>query len=103
MVHVSLDASQLDRLQKNLQEISGTHSYSFKEIFPDDFMRKYTKYMSVSDFFEATGFKLDSQEDFKNLDETALDKFVSENSDFDSWGSMKRTASAELLEKKIQP
>lgn len=103
MVNVSLDTSQLDQLRKNLDEISGTHSYSLKEMFPDDFLHKHTKFSSISDFFEATGFKLDSQDDLKNLDETALDKFVSENSDFDSWESMKRQAGVELLEKKIQP
>lgn len=92
---------QLRRVQENIQKVEGTHTYSFKEIFNDDFVSSHTRYSNISDFLEHSGLDFSSQEAFQNIDIEKLDKYISKNSDFSSWEEMKITAAKLITEKQI--
>lgn len=92
---------ELKRIQKNLKKVDGTHTYTFKELFNDEFMQEHSKFSTISDFFEASGLDFSSQEAFRNIDVEKLDKYISENSDFSSWEEMKATAGNAILDKQI--
>lgn len=92
---------QLKRMQENLKKVDGTHTYTFKELFNDEFVSQHTRFSNISDFLEPSGLDFSSQEAFRNIDINALDKYISENSDFSSWEEMKSVAGKLIIEKQI--
>lgn len=91
----------LKKLQQNVSEISGTHDYSFKELFNDDFISQHSKFKTISELLEPSGLDFSSQEAFRNINVEELDKYISENTDFSSWEEMKSAATHALLSKKV--
>ena len=92
---------QLKRMQENLKKVDGTNTYTFKELFNDEFVSQHTKFSNISDFLEPSGLDFSSQEAFRNIDINALDKYISENSDFSSWEEMKSVAGKQIIKKQI--
>lgn len=101
MENIEHSIKQLKQLQENLKKVEGTRTYTFKEIFNDNFISSHTKFQTISDFLNASGLDFSSQEAFRNIDIDKLDKYISENSDFNSWNEMKTVASNELISKEI--
>ena len=93
--------NKIQRTKDNLSKINGTQKYTFKEIFNDEFVSSHTNFQSISDFLNASGLDFSSQESFRNIDICALDKFISDNSDFSSWNEMKTTAGKLLIASQI--
>lgn len=93
--------AKLKRTKDNLSKIDGSHTYTFKEIFNDEFVSAHTNFSNISDFLNASGLDFSSQEAFQNIDICALDKFINENSDFSSWEEMKSVAGKLLISSKI--
>ncbi|MCU9614099.1 hypothetical protein OEV98_11060 [Caldibacillus lycopersici] len=89
----------LNDLQKKANEASG--EVSFPELFNDDFMRTYTKLNDIEEFFNKSPFKIETQEDFENLDEIELNKYVKEVTSFLSWEEMKEEAGTLYMKKKL--
>jgi hypothetical protein len=87
---VKVDRSGLDKLQKNLKELSRKHTLSDKDLFPDAFMRKYTDFPSFQALCEASG--VNSNEEIGN---DAFSKFVAEHSRFNSYEEMLKKGGAE--------
>lgn len=89
------------RLKENLKEIDGTHTYSFRELFDNEFMQNHTHFSTISDFITASNLDFSSAEAFSKIDKDKLDDFVSSHSNFSSWHDMETTAAKLLLSKKI--
>lgn len=105
---MSFKITGLDSLQKRLKdmerkarELDGTHEVRFADLFSSEFMRKHTQYETINDFFDATGFKLDSQQDFEDLPEDELDARVRELTDFQSWKDFSGKAAAHYASKQL--
>lgn len=92
---------QVTSLKKKLNKIEGNHTYTFKELFNDEFMQAHTKYLNISSFLDDSGLDFSSQEAFRNIDESELDKYITSHSDFESWHDMKLTATKEILTKQL--
>ncbi|WPS88616.1 hypothetical protein SMD22_06590 [Brevibacillus halotolerans] len=97
----------LDKLEKELKGLQekvdnlSSEPATFDELFSKSFMEKYTNSKSFDEFLILGGFEVTSQEDFENIDESALDAHVSENSQFDSWQLMLNKATEEYISKKL--
>lgn len=96
--------NNLDDLQKklsNLNEdvVSASHprSLPLKELLNPAFMRRFTRFPCVDDFFENSGIPIESQEDFDRLGGDTMDAFVQSTTDFSSWDEMLEEAAAEYL------
>lgn len=87
----------LQQLSKNAQEISGTHQYSFDEIFSEKFMHENTNFSSIEDFLKSSPENIFNAEEFEKSDETILDSFVSEQTRFSTWKEMITEAQKNLL------
>ena len=91
---------KLLKIKENLSETEKPHSYSFREIFTDDFRREYTNSENIQDFLDRSG--LDFSHDAKSIIESdSFNAYVANNTKFTSWEEMKVTASKILLGKKI--
>ncbi|HBU69646.1 MAG TPA: hypothetical protein DEE98_04605 [Elusimicrobia bacterium] len=92
---------QLRNLQKNAGELNGTHEITLSELFPNHFISKFTKFSSLDDMFNASGFKVESAEDFKKIPDDEWDKFIQANTSFANWKEMQHKAAGEWSAKRL--
>ena len=93
---------QATSLKKKLSDIENKRTYTFKELFNDEFMQAHTKYKNISSFLHDSGLDFSSQEAFRNIDESELDKYISSHSDFESWHDMKLSATQEIISMQLK-
>lgn len=83
------------------EAVQEKHTYSLVEILNDRFMNQHTKFSSLKEFIDKSGFDFSSEKGLDEVSSEALDAFVRQNSEFGSWEEMLEDASAELLCSKI--
>jgi len=93
--------NEIKKLQKKVEDASKPESVSFNVLFHEDFMRKNTNFTSIDDFFDQSPFQVETEEDFEALDQTELDKYVAEHTQFEDWDDMLSTAGQEHIAKKL--
>jgi hypothetical protein len=71
------------------------------EVLTSDFISRSTKFSSLEELLEASGFKIESQDDFAAIPVDDLDRFIRSNSLFDSWNALLSTAGSEWAKKKL--
>ena len=94
-------SNRLDQLSENAQSVSGTHEYSFKEVFSDRFMIEHTNFSTIDEFLLSSPEKISNAEEFEKADESILDVFVSEQTKFNTWKEMMSAAAQILIMKKL--
>lgn len=73
--------NDLKRMEKNSKNLANkTNKVPLNEIVNDKFIQKNSKFRSLDDLVEKSGYKI---EDFGELKE--VDKFISQNTKFSSW------------------
>lgn len=91
---------KLQKVKDNIKEVEKPHSYSFREIFTDDFIEEYTNSKNIQEFLYRSGFDF-SQDAKAKMDSAEFSEYVAKNTKFSSWEEMKVAASKILLSKKI--
>lgn len=91
----------LKNLQKNMQKLHGKREVSFDTLFAPAFMRKYTKFSSIDELFEKSGFKVDSNEDLEKIPDAPWDEYIAANTRFRNWKEMLDTAGKAYGEKQM--
>jgi hypothetical protein len=86
---------------KKLKELEKGTDVDFPTLFNDEFMRTYTKFETIDDFFDKSPFEVESNEDFDKINEQELDEYVRNNSDFADWEDMRGKAGEEWLVKQL--
>lgn len=92
---------QLDGMIRKANALDGENKVKFSELFSGEFMRKNTSYNSINDFFDATGLKVDSQQDFDDLSEDVLDVKVQQLTKYKTWKDFAGEAAADYFTKKL--
>ena len=75
---------------------------SFNELFSPGFMSRYTQFRTINEMVEKSPFKVESEEDFKNIPDKEWDNYVKEKTSFQSWDEMMSKAGEEYWGKKVQ-
>ena len=73
----------IEQLIEELDNVESSNS--FKIVFNHGFMRKYTNFKSIEDFFSKSKFEINSNEDLEVLNEKEdeeLDQYIKENTNF---------------------
>ena len=94
-------SKNLDKLTKELESFK-KQEVSFNELFSPEFMTKYTQFRTINEMVEKSPFKVESEEDFKNIPDEEWDSYVKEKTSFQSWSEMMSKAGEEYLGKKVQ-
>ena len=94
-------SKKLGQLADNARALGDTKSASLTDILNPKFISGHTRFQTADEFFEASGFKLESQADFEAIPEDRLDAFVRSVSSFSSWREMLNTAGAAWAKKKL--
>jgi hypothetical protein len=71
------------------------------ELFPPDFMRRFTDFLDLDEMFKASGFHVESTEDFAKIPDDAWDRFIAERTLFGNWHEMQEKAGGEWVSKKL--
>ena len=90
--------NSLDDLSRKAKSISGENEVSFDELFPVSFMKKYTKFNSIDEFEEQSDFDFT---DIENIDDAALDHYVSIHTNFSKWDDMLAEAGEQWTIRKL--
>ena len=67
-------------------------------VFPNDFVREYTRHETFVDFLQSVGCDMTSQDDLDRLQSGDFDNLIPSQSDFDSWQEMVETAYQRLVD-----
>lgn len=102
MIKIKLDLKGLKRLQRGVERIPKEQEVSFEKLFSKSFMARYTKFKSINEMVDKSPFKVESEEDFKNIPDLEWDKYVKENTSFQNWDEMFSKAGEEYLGKQVK-
>lgn len=90
---------KLERLSRNAQNVSGP--VTFDDLFPPEFMRRYTDFPTIQAMADASGFKIESQQDFEAIPDADWDAFVRSRSRFQTWQDMQAKAGEERVVRRL--
>lgn len=91
----------LDELQRRLEEmankakeIEGGHSVPVTDLLTSEFLSDCSAFSTVDEMFGASGFKIESQEDFEAIPDDQWEWFIQQNTSYTSWSEMLQAAGA---------
>jgi len=102
MIKIKFDLEGLNRLQREIKRIPKQQEVSFEKLFSESFMSRYTKFKSINEMVDKSPFKVENEEDFKNIPDLEWDKYVKENTSFHNWEEMLSKAGEEYLGKQVK-
>jgi hypothetical protein len=96
----------LDEMQRKLANLArraenASGSVAFEELFPPEFMRRYTEFKTIDDMFAASPWTVESAEDFERVPEQEWNRYVSDKTKFKTWNDMQAKAGEEYLERRL--
>jgi hypothetical protein len=98
----------LDKLQRKLKDLErrtkdlhGQHSVPLGELFPPAFMRQNTDFGSIDEMFEASGFKVETEEDFSRIPDDEWNRFIALRTRFESWDEMMKAGGEAWAAKRL--
>lgn len=91
---------KLERLSRNAQNVSGP--VAFDDLFPPEFMRRYTDFPTIQAMADASGFKIESQQDFEAIPDADWDAFVRSRTRFQTWQDMQVKAGEEYVVRRLK-
>lgn len=94
-------SKKLDTLAKNAKALDGQHTVSVTDLLTPAFVAKYTRFSNADEMFEASGFRIETSEDFKAIPDDKWDKFIRSISSFQDWQSMLSEASKVWAVRKL--
>lgn len=92
----------LEQLKKNLAEVAGTTQVKLVDLMPSQFVSNCSKFASLEELFQASGFKVESPEDFAAIPDDEWDAFIKENTTYANWLEMQKTAHSEYAAKYLK-
>ncbi|HEY3270758.1 MAG TPA: hypothetical protein VGJ89_06045 [Geothrix sp.] len=78
----------IENMAGNLREIQGTNQVPMSEALTPEFLSLCFRFVSLEEMFSASGFKVDSPEDFKAIPDDEWNAFIRQHTRFDTWQEM---------------
>ena len=94
-------AKKLDDLGKQAGALDGQQSVPMNELLTPEFVSSHTAFANADEMFNASGFKIESQEDFAAIPDAKWDEFIRSASPFTDWSSMLGEAGKAWAAKKL--
>ena len=91
---------KLDDLAKKVDSLDGQH-IPVSELLSPSFVSKHTSFSSADELFEASGFKVETQEDFAAIPDNKWDEYIRSVSNFENWQAMLDGAGKKWAAKKL--
>ena len=91
---------KLNDLQRKAKAIN-QQSVPVSEILTPAFLLRHTPFGSADEMYQASGFKIETPEDFEAIPDEELDAFIRSISSFTDWNAMLNEAGKEWATKKL--
>lgn len=91
----------LKKLLENAKGLDGEHQIQLGLIFNEGFIQSHTQFSSIDDLFEKAGFKVESREDFDAIPQEEIDLFVKNNTNFENFNDMYKSAAKAYVTKQL--
>lgn len=82
----------LEKLQQNMQKLSEKTEIKLDELMNPVFVSGCSKFANIEDLFDASGFTVESPEDFAAIPDEEWEKFIVGHTSFSSWEEMQQQA-----------
>ena len=92
---------KLGDLSRKAESIDGTNQVPVPELLTPTFLESCSNYRNADEFFEASGFEVNSEEDFAAIPDDQWDNFISRHTSFPDWQSMLGAAAKEWAKQKL--
>ena len=91
----------LEDLIRKIEDLDGSHKIPFSDLFTDEFMLFNTDFGSISEMIAASGFSVQTSEDFAQIPDAEWNNHVCQYSRFASWDEMKGMAAKLWVARKL--
>lgn len=86
---------KMKRMNKNVNNIK--KEVSQEQLLNNKFMKKYTKYSSLQEMYEKSGFNIKTEKDFAAIPNDEWNEFINKNTKFSNWQQMGDKAQEEYI------
>lgn len=90
-----------DKLQNNLEEVSGTNTYNLSDVLTTDFIQANTTFGSYDDMIDKSGLELTETTVEGLCSNEELNEFIKENTSFENFEDMYTLATTEYVANKV--
>lgn len=91
----------LDKLRKNIEEVSGINTYKLSDILNTDFIRTNTTFRSYNDMIDKYGLELTETTAEELYLNEELNAFIKANTKFENFKDMVTLATQEYVAKRV--
>jgi hypothetical protein len=103
---MSVKITGLNELQRKLKDmgnrakqLSGSHNLS--DVLTPEFVRRSSRFNSLQELLESSGFNINSQADLEAVPKEQWDAFIRANTNYRSWEAMLQAGGQILVKKKL--
>jgi hypothetical protein len=89
---MTFEIKGLKELQNKLKAIDDQQSVPLTEMLTPSFMASCSSFTSAEELFEASGFEVNNNEDFKAIPDSDWDLFIGNNTSYPNWSEMLKAA-----------
>lgn len=76
-------------------------SVAIEDLLTPEFMSAHTKFSSLAELKKASGFQMETVDEFEDLPEEKLDAFMRRETQFSNWTDMIKAAGAEWVKRQL--
>lgn len=91
-VSVTENLKPLEDLARRAEQLDGQHNIPIAELLTPPFLSNCSRFQSIEEMFEASGFKIESMEDFKAIPDREWDAFIAANTSYADWQTLLTSA-----------
>jgi hypothetical protein len=92
---------KLRDVSNRARQLDGPHNVPILELLTPSFLSTCSRFGSVNEMFEASGFKIESKEDFKAIPEGEWDEFIKKHTSFPNWRQMLEAAAVPWTKNRL--
>jgi len=92
---------KLRDLSNRARQLDGPQNVSILELLTPSFLSTCSRFESAHEMFEASGFKIESKEDFKAIPDAEWDEFIKKNTSFPNWRQMLEAAAVPWTKQRL--
>lgn len=92
---------KLGDLSRRAQNLEGPRNVPVTELLTPAFLSKCSRFNSAAEMFEASGFAVNSQEDFDAIPDDQWNAFIEQNTSYSNWEEMLKAAGAAWVKREL--
>ena len=96
---IKSDFSGLKKVQRNLQDMAGTHTVPITDVLTPEFVSNHSRFPNFETLLTEAG--ITTKEEFEAYPDAGFDAFIAASTDFESWLDMQRQGGAAYAKRQL--